>query len=459
MYIALEEAMDKRIALPVLATFIAVFFSAAVFVNGGGKDMEAAPEETDEGPSGYTIQVWGEPLAPGITDFLRETAAIYQKRHPEVRWEIKHIEIDSVYKNFYSEPGSDSVPDLQVAWGGVFGLEQAWAGRLLPLGEYVSEDVFEKIYPVVRAQGYWDGEQWLMPLFIDPWMFGMNRVVWEKAGLDPDNPPATWDDFVSALQLIKEAGFVPWCFGGKYGLYGSRFQDALQYQYYDSAADYQRAVTGDESLTDKKHAAWWGLLEELRDRGLFNTDAADLSLAEGQDLFFSGNAGVFFDTYSTISAALLEMGDDVVDVTIAPVPGTGAFRGGLPVSSVCFGIPAGSPNPAEAGQFLELLLSGERQNALYEATGAFPPTDNVRNSALVRHRLDKKVYGMIVENASMTCSANHPSELEEALYGITEEFFTAGLDASRAAERFENAAQQWRESYPAGVENFRIWAQ
>jgi ABC-type glycerol-3-phosphate transport system substrate-binding protein len=129
------------------------------------------------------------------------------------------------------------------------------------------------------------------------------------------------------------------------------------------------------------------------------------------------------------------------------------------VSSVCLGIPEKAPNPQEAGKFLELLLSRDRQNALYVATGAFPATNNIKNSALVRRRVDKKVYGMIAEGATMVCSNNHPSEFEEVLYGIIQEFFTQGLNASQAAGMYEDAARLWRESYPVGVENFRIWAQ
>ncbi len=451
--------MNRRKVTPLFIAIIALFFGAAILVDGGGKDREIPPEEVVEGPADYNIWVWGEAVAPGITDFLRETAGIYQKEHPEVVWEISHIDIDRVYKDFNSASEGEEVPDLHVTWGGVIGLEQAWAGKLSPLGEYVSEDLLEQIYPAVRAEGYWDGEQWLVPLFIEPWMFGINRMVWEKSGLDPDRPPATWDEFIGALQMIKEAGFIPWCFGGKFGFYGARFQTALQYHYLDSAADYHRAVIGDERLTDKKYAAWWDLLDELREKGLFNSDAADLSLAEGQDLFFKGGAGIFFDSYSNISAAVREMGEDVVDIMIAPVPGSGALKGGLPVSSVSLGIPAQAPNPQEAGQFLELLLSGERQNALYVATGVFPATDNVKNSVLAKRKIDKKVYEMIGDRAAMTSTRNHPSEFEEIIYGITEEFFTRGLNAGQAAQMYEEAAQRWREGYPQGVENFRVWAE
>ncbi len=129
--------MNGRKALPLFIAIMALFFGAAILVNGGGKDQEIPPEEGVERPADYNIWVWGEAVAPGITDFLRETADIYRKEHPEVVWEISHIYIERIYKDFNSASEGEAVPDLHVTWGGVIGLEQAWAGKLSPIGEYV----------------------------------------------------------------------------------------------------------------------------------------------------------------------------------------------------------------------------------------------------------------------------------------------------------------------------------
>ena len=37
----------------------------------------------------------------------------------------------------------------------------------------------------------------------------INTDLWKKAGLDPDNPPQTWDSFIAALQKLKSAGITP----------------------------------------------------------------------------------------------------------------------------------------------------------------------------------------------------------------------------------------------------------
>ena len=37
----------------------------------------------------------------------------------------------------------------------------------------------------------------------------INADVWEKAGEDPNNPPKTWDEFISLLKRFKAKGVVP----------------------------------------------------------------------------------------------------------------------------------------------------------------------------------------------------------------------------------------------------------
>lgn len=439
---------------------ILVLFSISNVLTAAGRKGDKKVSKKGEEFKGITCRIWfwGEDKIPGITDFFQESADLYHKSYPDVIWEVKHVDIDRVYSGFNEMIKMEDAPELHLLLGGVPGLEQAWSGNLSPVSDYVSDEVLSRINPEARAEGYWSGKQWLVPIFLEPWLFGINRLIWEEAGLDPDKTPDTWTDFVDALQKIKDAGYIPWVFGGKNGFYGASFQSALQYQYYDSAADYRRAITGDETFTIEKHSGWWFLVQELRDRGLFNPDAAELSLAEGQDIFFEGNAGIFFDTHPRISAAAREMGEDVIDVMIVTVPGKGAFKGKLPIPAVCAGIPSIARYKEEAGKFLEYLLTKERQEALYEKTGVFPATDYLKRTAIKR-KIDKKLYDWTINNAAMTQTRNHPAVLEEAVYLITQEFITANISAEQAAQMYEEAVQKWRSSDPGAIENFRIWAE
>src|SRR5690606_20120884 len=43
--------------------------------------------------------------------------------------------------------------------------------------------------------------------------FWYNRSLFERAGLDPDQPPRTWDEFLSAVDTLKNAGITPVALG------------------------------------------------------------------------------------------------------------------------------------------------------------------------------------------------------------------------------------------------------
>src|SRR6185437_5973286 len=59
---------------------------------------------------------------------------------------------------------------------------------------------------IAAVRGYYslpDGRMASMPFNSSTAMMWYNKDVFRKAGLDPDHPPATWQDVVKAAQAIK----------------------------------------------------------------------------------------------------------------------------------------------------------------------------------------------------------------------------------------------------------------
>ncbi len=54
------------------------------------------------------------------------------------------------------------------------------------------------------AETFWDGKQWGFPFYEINTAFAYNKKMFARAGLDPENPPTTWDDFVAALTALKK---------------------------------------------------------------------------------------------------------------------------------------------------------------------------------------------------------------------------------------------------------------
>jgi len=62
-----------------------------------------------------------------------------------------------------------------------------------------------------------DGELYGVTMSTGPQALGYNRQLFAKAGLDPDRPPATGEEFLAAAQALKASG--PWGFVRETGTY------------------------------------------------------------------------------------------------------------------------------------------------------------------------------------------------------------------------------------------------
>lgn len=436
---------------------VITFVIPMAFMGVGGKEAASA-EKVIKKQITLRIWYWGEDEAPGLGAWIEETANLYNKQHPDINitTEVTLIFLESIYPGFKAAVAAGDPPDLHMLWGGVLGLEEAWAGNVTPISDYWTKKDLSYIFEGTIEEGYWNGKQWMVPLYLDPWLAAINKNVWAKSGLDPDDPPTEWPQFVVALEKIKAAGFIPWAVGIKDGYYGAWFPSLMQYQYFDSFTDLHRAVVGDVELTDESQSGWWYAIQELRDKGLFNDDATSLTLGEGNDLFLGGNVGFVLGVQPLIAYYIKQMGEDTVGVMISPSPGQGKLKGYLPMPAGAeLVLPINAKHKEEAADFMRFAYSPERANALHEKTGAFPGSNRL-DPGVITIPQNKLIYQWMKKSTG-AYNFNYPGALEEALYSIGQLFMAGEIDAEEAAAQYEKAAEKWRRDNPKGVENFRIW--
>ncbi len=64
-------------------------------------------------------------------------------------------------------------------------------------------------YPHIMDTVTFDGQQWGIPTAFSTKSLFWNKGLFEKAGLDPETPPATWDELYDMAATIKEKTGVP----------------------------------------------------------------------------------------------------------------------------------------------------------------------------------------------------------------------------------------------------------
>jgi len=83
------------------------------------------------------------------------------------------------------------------------------ADAIEPWDPYMPEDVKTDILPSIREEGTVDGQIYGWPFLLDIIVQGWNAGIVEKAGLDPEAVPATWDEFIANARKVKESGAAP----------------------------------------------------------------------------------------------------------------------------------------------------------------------------------------------------------------------------------------------------------
>ena len=86
-------------------------------------------------------------------------------------------------------------------------LSQVWAGAVTPISDLVPADEIK--HWANTNENMYDGKLWAAPLYLMGIPLAYNKDLFKKAGLDPENPPKTWDEFLKACETLKKAGITP----------------------------------------------------------------------------------------------------------------------------------------------------------------------------------------------------------------------------------------------------------
>ena len=83
------------------------------------------------------------------------------------------------------------------------------AGVIEPWDPYMPADVKSDIIPSILQEGTINGQIYGWPFLLDIIVQGWNASVVEKAGLDPEAVPATWDEYLANARAVKDSGAAP----------------------------------------------------------------------------------------------------------------------------------------------------------------------------------------------------------------------------------------------------------
>jgi ABC-type glycerol-3-phosphate transport system substrate-binding protein len=303
------------------------------------------------------------------TNYVAKAKADFAKKHPGTTVEFVAQPFDQYYTLLGAAIQSGKGPDVILFNGG--GQLRDRTDSLLPLDQYVTADK-------TRLAG-WDafskgGKIYAAPITLQGHPIYYNKTFYQKAGLDPNKPPATWDAMLSACAAIKKAADVP-CFaqGNKEG-YGIQFWMSGMGSSILSPDEYDKWIAGKRDWNSPGVKKIFSLWKEVNDLGL-NTTGPN-STAMFMDMFTKFEGGKSANVIGLMSdvGGWHEMnpiiGADNLGVMLPPVVTPGAtpslaFDGG-----VGYGVAKWTKDPALAADLVRSLTSTEALTAYSADAGA-----------------------------------------------------------------------------------------
>jgi len=142
---------------------------------------------------------------PGLS-LNQAIADEYMAEHPDVKINITVLENEAFKSKLALELQAGNAPDIFQSWGGGVLAEQAAAGMARPIADEITDWV-DTMNPAGMSIYQVDGVQYGIPYnfgLVGAWY---NKDLFAQAGIE--QPPATWEEFLTDVQLLKDAGITP----------------------------------------------------------------------------------------------------------------------------------------------------------------------------------------------------------------------------------------------------------
>lgn len=385
--------------------------------------------------SDNTFIVWG-PSGLELDEYIIET---FQARHPELDIVVTDQGWDEALRqNLENAILMGRPPDVVI--GENYFRTFAAEGELLPLDDILAKYADDMI-PATYAGAIYEGSVYAIPLFTGVFAFERNCSVIESAGLDCDEPPQYWDDLLAEAATITEAGAGNYFGYTLQGPGGTAVGAAFRIAVFQAQLD--ALPCADEACTIPKfdNPNTIPVYEFPREITSYTPPGLIDNTNEGQvyEALFRGiSAYQIAGSWHVGWAA--DAGCDTCRYSAIPIPREG-HPASLLVGNVLYGAPSHAPHPELAKEWIELLISPEVQERVFQQLGRLP----VRRSILstFRETVDPSTATFIDEllyNEDLTILPQWASNPRET-WAIYNDLLTAVLKTDRPIPEIMAEAQ------------------
>jgi multiple sugar transport system substrate-binding protein len=160
----------------------------------------AANGATGDGPVEVSVWHYWDGTNADAFDAMVDT---YNASQSDVRISASNVPNSDFLTKLRASATSDTLPDIAI--GDLVWVPQiAEIGTLADLNGRIPDDTLTDVNDALTSFGTIDGKQVSVPVSANNLGYMYNKTLFAEAGLDPENPPTTWEELKAAGQTILD---------------------------------------------------------------------------------------------------------------------------------------------------------------------------------------------------------------------------------------------------------------
>ncbi|HYF95049.1 MAG TPA: ABC transporter substrate-binding protein [Symbiobacteriaceae bacterium] len=302
------------------------------------------------------------------------------------------VQVEAVYQGTYDESlqkmkasGPNGPTMIQVyEIGSRFMIDSE---LITPMQNFIDADNFntKNFEQNILAYYTFDGKLNSMPFNTSTPIMYYNKTAFKEAGLDPEEPPKTFEEFHEYAKKLTKTTGSDTRYGAGIAWYGWFFEQLLAVQaahYVDN--DNGRKAKATKAIIDSKEGQTilnW-LKSMIDDKSAVNLGR---KTSETQAAFQAGRIAMTFDSTAVVSTMLAGAGNKF-EVGTAFLPRPANAQGGVIIGGASLWITNLKPEKEQwaAWEFVKWLASPETQAKWHTLTGYFPIRQDAHEQQIVK---------------------------------------------------------------------------
>lgn len=421
-----------------LLSALIILLAVLLFIGGCGGGEEGDPDKT-------TITYW-QYTFPSKVEEIDKLIEKFEKENPDIEVIAQDFPHDQYQQKIFAAMEADKGPDIMnIYYGWV--PEYVDKEYIQPIREeFMSKEEIEDYYVDTIQPNETDGKFYDLPIAVRSLALFYNKDLFKEAGLDPESPPATWDELVEYAKKMtvmdsngrfEQEGYG-WNVGGQ-DLH--MFQQVMLRQWgVEPYSEDAKEVLWNSSPEGLEAFHYWIDMtkkHKIGDQSFLNSYS---------EAFIAGKAGMIIDGSFRIgdvqNAAQFDWG-----ITTLPV----REEGGLESNYASYWTNAISSEVSgeklEASEkFLAFLISEDVQKEWLENVGELPAAEAVAGDEEIKN---DPVYGPFaqgLEHAHATFFVNEEKERDIMMNKI-DEILLEDKDEEQVFNEMIEEIQQIRDEY------------